>query len=70
MVLSSGEDSPLSGTELRMLTFAVCLLAAAVAALLFASNSAVALALGAAIGVFGPRVIDTVQGRRNPDYDG
>lgn len=61
-------EAPLSPTELRMFAFAVCLVAAAVLAWIFGNGSGFALALGAALGVFGPRLIDRVQKRKAPDY--
>ena len=50
-------ETPLSAAELRALSLAVCLLAAAVIAWIFAGNSAVALTAGAVLGVFGPRLM-------------
>ncbi|NNF25197.1 MAG: hypothetical protein HKN63_10405 [Rhodobacteraceae bacterium] len=61
-------EAPLTATELRMFSFAACLVAAAVLAWIFGNGSAFALALGAALGVFGPRLIDRVQKRKIPDY--
>ncbi|MDJ0628946.1 MAG: hypothetical protein QNJ44_11855 [Rhodobacter sp.] len=51
-------EVPISAMELRLFSFSVCLVAAAILAWLFGDGSALALAVGAAIGVFGPRVID------------
>ena len=54
-------EDPISAMELRMFSFAVCLIAAAVLAWIFGDDSALALAIGAAIGVFGPRAIERYQ---------
>ena len=61
-------DTPVSEMELKLFSFAVCLVAAAVLAGLFGNGSAVVLAVGAALGVFGPRIIERIQKRRAPDY--
>ena len=61
-------DAPMSGTELRLFSFAVCLVGASILAYIFGNGSAFALALGAALGVFGPRILDRIQKRRDPDY--
>ncbi len=61
-------DAPMSAMELRMFSFAMCLVGAAILAWIFGNGSALALAIGAALGVFGPRIIDRVQKRRDPDY--
>ena len=61
-------DAAMSATELRLFSFAVCLVGAAILAHVFGSGSAFALAVGAAIGVFGPRLVDRIQKRREPDY--
>ena len=55
--------------ELRSIAFAVCLLAAALLAWIFATPHAVALTLGAAIGVLLPRIRDRLKAGRVPDYD-
>lgn len=62
-------DAPLTGLELRSFSFAACLVAASVLAWIFGNGSAFALAVGAAVGVFGPRLIDRVRKRQLPDYD-
>ena len=59
---------PVGETELRLLSLAVCLVAASVLAHAFGDGSAFALSLGALIGVLGPRILDRVQKRRAPDY--
>ncbi len=61
-------DAPMSELELRTFTFALCLVGAAILAFLFGSGSGFALAVGAALGVFGPRIIDRIQKRQAPDY--
>lgn len=61
-------DTALSDMELRMLSFAVCLVAASILAWIFGNGSGFALAVGALLGVFGPRLIERVQKRREPDY--
>ncbi len=60
--------APITAVELRTLSFALCLLLAAFVALIFGGHSAFGLALGAVIGVFGPRSLDRIQKRREPDY--
>lgn len=61
-------DAPMTEMEMRMFSFAICLVGAAILAWLFGNGSGFALAVGAAIGVFGPRIIERVQKRREPDY--
>jgi hypothetical protein len=61
-------DAPLSEMELRLFSFAACLVGAAILAWIFGEGTAFGLAVGAAIGVFAPRIIDRVQKRRAPDY--
>ena len=51
-------DVPITPMELRMFSFAVCLIGAAILAWIFGNDSALALVVGAAIGVFGPRAIE------------
>ena len=63
-------DAPLSPMELRLFTFASLLVGASILAWLFGNGSGFALAVGAALGVFGPRIIARVQDRRAPDYSG
>ena len=59
---------PMGATELRLFSFAACLVVAAVLSAIFGSGSAVALTLGAALGVSGPRLMDRVTRRSSPDY--
>ncbi len=61
-------DAPMSALELRVFSFAVCLVGAAILASIFGNGSGFALSVGAALGVFGPRIIDRFQKRRAPDY--
>lgn len=61
-------DAPLTAIELRTFTFAILLVGAALLAWIFGNGSGFALAVGAALGVFGPRLIDRIQKRQNPDY--
>ena len=48
--------TPLDGAELRGLALALCLLVAALLGWLITDGGAVALTLGAVLGVFGPRL--------------
>jgi hypothetical protein len=61
-------DAPLTEMELRLFAFAICLVGAAILAVIFGEGTAFGLAAGGAIGVFAPRIIDRVQKRRSPDY--
>ncbi|MEL6645254.1 MAG: hypothetical protein AAFQ79_15090 [Pseudomonadota bacterium] len=61
-------DTPMTAMELRMFSFAILLVGAAILAWIMGNGSGVALAIGAAIGVFGPRIIARVQKRQVPDY--
>ena len=61
-------DAPMDAMEIRVLSFAVCLIGAAILALIFGNGSGLALSVGAALGVFGPRLIDRIQKRKAPDY--
>ncbi len=58
-------DASLSAVELRLFAFALCLLAAAVLASVLGDGGALAIALGAAVGVFAPRVLERIQQRRD-----
>ena len=58
-------ETLISAAEMRMLSFAICLLAAALLAWLMGNGGAVALAFGAVIGAFGPRIVARLQGRGN-----
>ena len=61
-------DGGMSEVELRMFSFTLLLVAAAILAWAFGNGSGFALAVGGALGVFGPRIIDRIQKRRAPDY--
>jgi hypothetical protein len=61
-------DAPMTEIELRLFSFAICLVGAAVLAYAFGNGSGLALSIGAALGVFGPRIIDRVQKKKAPDY--
>ncbi|NNE80024.1 MAG: hypothetical protein HKN18_07095 [Silicimonas sp.] len=56
--------------EMRAISLTLCLLAAALLSWLFATPNAVALTLGAVIGVAAPRLRDRIRAARAPDYDG
>ncbi len=56
-------DPPLAAVELRLVSFSLCLFVAAVIAKLVGEGDAVALSLGAVLGVFAPRLIDRWRGR-------
>lgn len=67
-VLSLAPDS-FNPVELRSMALVAALFIAAVLAWLIGSSSAVALMLGAVVGVLGPRIRDAVRAARAPDYD-
>jgi len=56
------EGMKLSAMELRLSSFAVCLLIAALVASLIGSGGAVSLTLGAVAGIFVPRVLGRSKG--------
>lgn len=60
---------PLSAAELQLFSFALCLLGAAVLAVIFGSGAGLPLAIGASIGVFGKRIMARIRSRDYPDYD-
>ena len=62
-------DVPVEPMEMRLFAFAVCLVGAAILSMIFAEPHAAPLAIGAAVGVFGPRLVDKWKASRNPDYD-
>lgn len=61
-------DAPLSALELRMVSLAICLVGAAILGFAFGESEAFPLTVGALVGVFGPRIIDRIQNRKEPDY--
>lgn len=63
------DDVPAEPIEMRLFAFAVCLVAAAILSMIFSEPHAAPLAIGAAIGIFGPRVLDKWNASKNPDYD-
>lgn len=62
-------DAPITPMELRMVAFAACVLGAAILSMIFGEPHAVVLAVGALLGVLGPRLQETYRKSRNPDYD-
>ena len=60
-------DVPVTPMEMRMFSFSVCLIAAAILAWIFGDDSALALVVGAALGVFGPRAIERYQKGRGDE---
>ena len=54
---------------MRAISLALCLLAAALVAAFSGGGGAVALALGAVLGVLGPRLQARYRAMRAPDYD-
>jgi len=63
------DDVPKEPVELRMVTFAICLTGAAILAAAFAGGQALPLAVGALLGVIGPRLVDKWKASKAPDYD-
>ena len=63
------DEVPVAPKEMALLSFALCMLAAALVSAALFSAYAVPLTLGAALGVFGPRLRDKWQARKAPDYD-
>jgi len=62
----SGDLTPI---EMRAASLSICLLIAAVLGLIVGSGSALALTLGAVIGVLGARMMERFRTMRAPDYD-
>jgi len=60
-------EAPISATELRLLSFALCLVAAAIVSAVLGNGSGVALSIGAVFGVFGPRAMRQFRPRDTPD---
>lgn len=63
------DDTPVSGKELSLLSFAACLLGAAIASMIIGVPHAAPLALGAVAGVFGPKFLEKWRASKTPDYD-
>lgn len=55
--------------EMRAISLSACILLAALVAVLLGEGGAFALALGAVLGVIGPRLYDKFRSMRAPDYD-
>ena len=56
-------ETPMSPAELRSMALVICLVIAALAAWILTSGGALALTLGALLGVFGPRILAPIQNR-------
>ena len=63
------EDASVTPKEMSLLSFATCLLAAAIVSMIVSVPHAAPLALGAVVGVFGPKLIEKWRASRTPDYD-
>jgi drug/metabolite transporter (DMT)-like permease len=61
--------SEVGPVELRMITFAACLLGAAILSMILTYPHAFPLAFGAAVGVLVPRLREIWKIARAPDYD-
>lgn len=55
--------------DLRAAALALCLLVAAIVAMILSSAHALPLAVGGLLGVLGPRLLDKARSMRTPDYD-
>lgn len=62
-------DAPATPAEMRLFSFTACLVGAAILSMAFSEPHAVPLAIGAAIGVFGPRLQAKWKASKSPDYD-
>ncbi len=62
-------EAPITAVELRLISFAACLVGAAILSMIFGEPHALALAAGALLGVLGPRLTARYRRSRNPDYD-
>ena len=63
------EPGAFQAVEMRVVSLAICLFVAAILAWIVADAHAVALTLGAVIGVLIPRLKDRLRAARAPDYD-
>jgi len=67
-VLKGGSE--VGPVELRMITFAACLIGAAILSMILTDPHALPLAFGAGVGVLVPRLREIWKIARAPDYDG
>ena len=63
------DETPVQPMEMRLFSFAICLVGAAVVSMILSEPHAAPLALGAALGVFGPRLVEKYRAAKTPDYD-
>ena len=61
--------SPILPTDMRAVSVTLCLLVAAIWAMITGSSHVLPLTLGACIGVLGPRFWEKFRAMRAPDYD-
>jgi hypothetical protein len=62
-------EAPITPLELRLVSFSACLVVAAILSMVFGEPHALALSVGALLGVLGPRLSERYRRSRNPDYD-
>ena len=62
-------EAPITPVELRLVSFAVCLVGAAILSMIFGEPHALTLAIGALLGALAPRLPEKYRRSRNPDYD-
>ena len=62
-------ETPIQPNEMPLFSLSVCLVGAALLSMVLGEAHAVPLTLGAAAGVFGPRLIEKYKASRAPDYD-
>ena len=62
-------ETPIEPGEMKLFSLSVCLVGAAILSMVVGQAHAVPLTLGAAVGVFGPRLIEKYKASRAPDYD-
>ena len=63
------EETSFKPAEMRSIALVISLLVAALLSWMIATPSAVALTLGATLGVLLPRLKDFIRAARTPDYD-